>query len=158
MQGDRELIFCFIGGGSEFRRIQRSLAEGRDSAPVNIVCIPYQPLEALSASLSAADLHVVVMGEPFVGLVHPCKVYNILNVGTPFLYIGPAPSHVTDIYSAGANGICLRATHGEVKRVIEHINSVRHRAQRTSKETVKLLETFRKDIVLPQLVSTLENP
>ena len=28
MQGDRELIFCFIGGGSEFRRIQRSLAEG----------------------------------------------------------------------------------------------------------------------------------
>jgi colanic acid biosynthesis glycosyl transferase WcaI len=158
MQGDRELIFCFIGGGSEFRRIQRSLAEGRDSAPVNIVCIPYQPLEALSASLSAADLHVVVMGEPFVGLVHPCKVYNILNVGTPFLYIGPARSHVTDIYSAGANGICLRATHGEVKRVIEHINSIRHRPQRTSKESIKLLETFRKDSVLPQLVSTLENP
>ena len=42
------------------------------------------------ASLSSADLHVVVMGDPFVGIVHPCKVYNIRTLGIPYLYIGPA--------------------------------------------------------------------
>jgi hypothetical protein len=31
--------------------------------------------------------------------VHPCKVYNILAVNKPFLYIGPSSSHVCDIMS-----------------------------------------------------------
>ena len=51
----------------------------------------------VAGSLSAADLHVVVMGEAFVGIVHPCKIYNILAVGAPVLYLGPCPSHVTEI-------------------------------------------------------------
>jgi hypothetical protein len=28
------------------------------------------------------------MGNEFVGIVHPSKLYNILTVGSPFLYIG----------------------------------------------------------------------
>jgi len=88
------IAFCFIGGGSEFTRVQ-AFASAQQLA--NIVCLPYQPLEQLSASLSAADLHVVVMGDAFVGIVHPCKVYNIMTVGIPFVYIGPEQSHVSDI-------------------------------------------------------------
>ena len=65
----------------------------------NVKSLPYQPLSDLLKSLSAADLHVVVMGDPFVGIVHPCKVYNIMSIGAPTLYIGPTPSHVTDIAS-----------------------------------------------------------
>src|SRR6266699_3329465 len=68
--------------------------------PTNIVCLPYQPLSALAGSLSAADLHVVVMGEPFVGIVHPCKIYNVLAVCAPVLYLGPRPNHVTEILDA----------------------------------------------------------
>ena len=37
------------------------------------------------------------MGDQFVGIVHPCKIYNILAVKRPFLYIGPKDSHVSDI-------------------------------------------------------------
>ena len=44
-------------------------------------------------------IHVVVMGDPFVGLIHPCKIYNILRLGTPVLYIGPAESHITDLWT-----------------------------------------------------------
>src|SRR5205807_812373 len=69
----------------------------------SIRCLPYQPLSELAASLSAADLHVVVMGEPFVGIVHPCKIYNILNVGAPVLYIGPSPSHITEMMGKGGD-------------------------------------------------------
>jgi colanic acid biosynthesis glycosyl transferase WcaI len=104
-----EIVFCFVGGGSEFGKV-KAFAEQRGLR--NIICLPYQPLEELSASLSAADLHVVVMGDAFVGIVHPCKIYNILRLGIPFLYIGPAESHVTEL----AEGIFAR--HGEVDKVV----------------------------------------
>ena len=40
---------------------------------------------------------MVVMGGPFVGIIHPCKIYNVMREGAPFLYIGPPQSHVMDI-------------------------------------------------------------
>lgn len=99
-----EIAFCFVGGGSEFRKV-RAFAESRGLS--NIHTIPYQPLNRLAASLSAADLHLVVMGDPFVGIVHPSKVYNIRRLGIPFLYIGPDPSHVTELSPAA------RFAHGD---------------------------------------------
>ena len=79
-------------------------ANRKKSAPLrpsmilnNIVCLKYQPLDELAGVLSAADLHAVVMGEEFVGIVHPCKIYNVLAVGSPFLYVGPDESHIADI-------------------------------------------------------------
>jgi hypothetical protein len=64
---------------------RKQRAEVGDPSTINsplstIHCLPYQPLDQLAGSLSAADLHVVVMGNVFVGLVHPCKIYNILSV------------------------------------------------------------------------------
>lgn len=106
--------FAFVGGGSEFKKVQAFAAEHHLN---NMTCLPYQPLERLSASLSAADLQVVVMGDPFVGLVHPCKIYNLLRLGLPILYIGPATSHITDLYQApSTQGLppLHRLAHGEV--------------------------------------------
>src|SRR5207253_8473991 len=94
LRDNSEIAFCFVGGGSEFVKVKSFAAE---RGLENILCLPYQPLAGLSASLSAADLHVVVMGDEFAGIVHPCKIYNILSVGAPFLYIGPTESHVVDI-------------------------------------------------------------
>jgi glycosyltransferase involved in cell wall biosynthesis len=96
LKAREEITFCFVGGGSEQAKVKEFVQRHELS---NVKCLPYQPLSELSHSLSAADLHVVVMGESFVGIVHPCKVYNILSVGAPVLYIGPTPSHVTDIAS-----------------------------------------------------------
>jgi hypothetical protein len=90
LQRDDNVVFCFVGGGSEFQKV-REFAQGNCLS--NIICLPYQPREQLSGSLSAADLHAVVMGDRFKGLVHPCKVYNIIAIGVPFLYIGPDESH-----------------------------------------------------------------
>src|SRR5580693_686820 len=112
-----EIVFCFVGGGSEFPTVSR-FAEAHNLA--NIRCLPYQPLADLSASLSAADLHVVVMGDPLVGIVHTCKIYNIMCIGAPVLYVGPSKSHVMDI--AAGNGIPLHsANHGDVDLVVRRI-------------------------------------
>jgi hypothetical protein len=105
-----------VGGGSGWKAAKEY---ARDHRLANVKCFPYQPLELLSASLSAADLHVVVMGDPFVGIVHPCKIYNVLacvaqarmrptpaspadssesRPGQPgILYIGPKSSHIMDL-------------------------------------------------------------
>jgi len=112
-----EIVFCFVGGGSEFPTVG-NFAKVHNLT--NIRCLPYQPLADLSASLSSADLHVVVMGDPLVGIVHTCKIYNIMCIGAPVLYIGPSKSHVMDI--AAGNGIPLAsATHGDVDLVVRRI-------------------------------------
>jgi putative colanic acid biosynthesis glycosyltransferase WcaI len=110
-----DIAFCFVGGGSEFRKV-REFAASRNLS--NIRSIPYRPLDQLSASLSAADLHLVVMGDPFVGIVHPCKVYNIRQLGIPFLYIGPEPSHVTELAPAA------RFPHGDVEGVVRFLSRI----------------------------------
>ena len=136
-----ELVFCFVGGGSEQAKV-------RASGLSNVRCLPYQPLDELSASLSAADLHVVVMGEEFVGIVHPCKVYNILAVGAPVLYIGPEPSHVTDIASQHGKFFCSR--HGDVDGVVAAILEA---TQAPARQTVK---SFSKESLLSELIALIE--
>lgn len=122
LKTEPEIHFCFVGGGSEFSRVQEFAR--RHELP-NVLCLPYQPMAQLAGSLSAADLHVVVMGLPFVGLVHPCKVYNILAVQAPILYIGPEPSHVTDLFEAmGDSSRCAKAAPGEVEKVLGHIHRI----------------------------------
>jgi colanic acid biosynthesis glycosyl transferase WcaI len=112
LQDREEIVFCFIGGGSEFPKVQNYAAE---RGLRNVRCLPYQPLTSLSGSLSSADLHVVIMGDAFVGIVHPSKIYNIHQVGAPFLYIGPAASSVAEAAPQSS------FRHGDVKGVAEFI-------------------------------------
>jgi hypothetical protein len=152
-----EIVFCFVGGGSEFHKV-KSYAAGHGLS--NIVCLPYQPLDKLAASLSAADLHVVVMGDAFAGIVHPCKIYNILRIGSPFLYIGPGQSHVVDILSQieEGEGVARVARHGEVERVVEHIMEGALSAGETAvTEENRLSSRFAKEALLPLLIDMLEN-
>ena len=122
-RNDPGVAFCFVGGGSEFQRVKTRLAA--EQLP-NVLCLPYQPLDQLSASLSAADLHVVVMGNPFVGLIHPCKIYNILAVAAPILYLGPEPSHVTEILAQlGDQHAFGSVRHGDVEPLVREIIRLR---------------------------------
>jgi len=143
--------FCFIGGGSEQQKVQR-FAERHELT--NIKCLPYQPLAELSASLSAADLHVVVMGDAFIGIVHPCKVYNIIAVGSRVLYIGPDESHVTDLASY-LNGRLSTARHNDYLTVVQHILKASTSPQERRDHTPH--SPYLKDTVVPQLCAILES-
>jgi len=145
-----EIVFCLVGGGSVFRTIRREV----DLRGIrNVVCIPYQPISELSASLSAADLHIVVMGDPFVGIVHPCKIYNILSVGTPFLYVGPQESHVSDILVQQPRlGYAHR--HGDVDDVVDSITTACE--QRSSISARTIAEQFSSKLLVPEMVYAVE--
>jgi glycosyltransferase involved in cell wall biosynthesis len=141
-----EIVFCFVGGGSEQVKVRDRAAE---HGLTNVKCLPYQPLNELAGSLSAADLHVVVMGDRFVGIVHPCKVYNIMSVGAPTLYIGPTPSHVTDIASQQQYRFFI-AAHGDVEGVVKAVlDAVQPRERQP-------VISFAKHILLPQLIDVIE--
>ncbi len=150
---DTKIAFCFVGGGSEQAKVAGFAAANKLT---NIHCLPYQPIEALAGVLSAADLHVAVMGEAFVGIVHPCKVYNILAVGAPLLYVGPAESSIVDV-ACQLNGRLqfYPAEHGEVSRVVDHIRSaVTARTERS--DPGELDGQFSQSILLPRFISLLE--
>jgi colanic acid biosynthesis glycosyl transferase WcaI len=149
LRDDAGLAFCFIGGGSGFTKVQ---AFARDHHLENILCLPYRPLEALSASLSAADLHVVVMGNPLVGIVHPCKIYNVMSLGIPVLYIGPAESHIRDL---GSREWLLPANHGAVDEIVQRILTARRRGpQRFQDECLRALE-FAQSVQLMRLLKAV---
>tara|TARA_B110000196_G_scaffold266398_1_gene239671 strand:+ start:156 stop:572 length:417 start_codon:yes stop_codon:yes gene_type:complete len=61
------------------------------------VSLPYQPLDQIKYSLSAADLHIVSLGNDMSGIVHPCKIYGALSIGRPVLTLGPKESYLNDI-------------------------------------------------------------
>ncbi|MGV3710313.1 MAG: glycosyltransferase family 4 protein, partial [Gemmatimonas sp.] len=84
------LVFLFVGGGAARHEVDRCGLR-------NVRSLPYQPLAALHESLSAADVHVVSLGNAVVGMVHPCKVYGAMAVARPILLFGPAQNHVTDL-------------------------------------------------------------
>jgi glycosyltransferase involved in cell wall biosynthesis len=198
LASDPGIVFCFVGGGSEWRKIKEEMEEGRkQKAEIggqgaedggqwpedrssstetgagepdfsfqlsafsfsNVICLPYQPLGQLAGSLSAADLHVVVMGNAFVGLVHPCKIYNILGVAAPVLYIGPRPSHLSEMLDElDHEHPCAAVAHGEVDRVIREIERLRRDSRSTSRLTpTRVRSLFSQEVLLPRLVEELES-
>ncbi len=89
-----DIVFAFIGGGVGKDDVRRTIATHN---PGNILDLPYQPLDKIKYSLSAADLHVVTVGPQVVGVVHPCKVYGAMAVARPILLVAPDPCHASDI-------------------------------------------------------------
>ena len=150
----QDIAFLFVGGGSEHATVG---SFARQHGLTNVLCLPYQPFRELSASLSAADLHVVVLGDAFVGIVHPSKIYNVLQVGVPFLYLGPSPSHVTDLIPPHAEGDwAFHAGHGDVDKLVAHITGCATRGLRRSPAEAELAAQFSESVVVSFLLRAIE--
>lgn len=147
--------FLFVGGGSEMSKVK---AFREAHALGSILTLPYQPLDKLAASLSSADLHIVVLGDAFAGIVHPCKIYNILTLGLPFLGIGPEQSHLNDLASRlHEPGFAFQARHGDVTRVLACLEMAAQAGFRgTSEESKKVAAEFSREILCRRMVSILE--
>lgn len=117
LQNDRELTFLFVGGGIGKREVDASTA-------TNIRSLPYQPMAQLRESLSAADVHIVSIGNEVVGMVHPCKVYGAMAVARPILLLGPADNHVADLLRQ--EGIGWHLAHGDVDGAVATIRTIRN--------------------------------
>lgn len=105
LRDDARFAFVFVGGGIGKHAVDAL-------AGPTILSLPYQPLDRLRYSLSAADVHLVTIGDDLVGIVHPCKVYGAMAAARPILLIGPERSHVGDLLEREEFG--WRVAHGDV--------------------------------------------
>src|SRR5205814_3260316 len=110
-----DIVFMFIGGGSGKKDVEDAILAGA----TNIISLPYQPLADIKYSLSAADVHLVTVGDDIVGIVHPCKIYGAMAVARPVLLLGPNPSHVADLLDKHRFG--WQVAHGDIDGMVRAI-------------------------------------
>jgi colanic acid biosynthesis glycosyl transferase WcaI len=108
------LVFVFIGGGVIKKEIDAMIEREH---PANIVSLPYQPIESIRYSLSAADVHAVSIANEAVGVIHPCKIYGAMAVGRPILALGPRRSHAGELVEREQIGWACE--HRDVDRLVE---------------------------------------
>ncbi len=116
LKAEPDIKFLFVGGGSAKKQVEEYI---RNHELANAVSLPYQPLADLKNSLSAADVHIVSLGEEMVGIIHPCKIYGAMAAARPILFLGPEPSHISDLLNQHEIGVQIR--HGDVNGAVEAI-------------------------------------
>ena len=113
-----------------------------------------------AAPLNPVEVEVIHLFVQLSGaLGHPCKIYNILAVGAPVIYIGPKPSHVTEILDRlGDEHLFIRVAHGEADFLAEKIRNLRQQTAGIQRPlTQKATDAFSKDVLLPKLIGVLED-
>lgn len=123
-KNDPRIAFVFIGEGVRKRGVVDWIATHRLE---NALSLPYQPLSDVPHSLSAADVHVVSIGEGLSGIIHPCKIYGAMAVSRPILLLGPIPNYASTLVDSNRIGWLI--AHGDVagmQAVLEQIAAAEH--------------------------------
>jgi hypothetical protein len=100
----------------------------------------------------------VVLGSAMVGTIHPSKLYNILAVGSPVLYVGPERSHITDAMEKN-NGInaYVRVDFGDVPGLTAWLAADWANWREGGRTMVGPdARNYSQDLLLPQLVQIVE--
>jgi colanic acid biosynthesis glycosyl transferase WcaI len=121
LKDDTNLKFLFVGGGHGKKEVERYIQQYQLT---NVLSLPYQPIADLKYSLTAADVHIVSLGQGMVGIIHPCKIYGAMSAGKPILFLGPSPSHITDLLDQHPIG--LHVSHGDVQSAVGMIERFRN--------------------------------
>lgn len=104
-RGHDRIAFVFIGEGVRKAEVTQWIDKHHVT---NARALPYQPLADLHWSLSAADVHVVSVGEDLSGIIHPCKIYGAMSVSRPILLLGPIPNYASELVAANNIGWLVR--------------------------------------------------
>jgi glycosyltransferase involved in cell wall biosynthesis len=87
----KDTIFLCIGAGQAWDQVKKQVLErGLD----NVVLKPYQDRTSLGVSLSIGDVHLITQKPETLGLIVPSKLYGVMAVGRPVVYVGPKESEV----------------------------------------------------------------
>jgi glycosyltransferase involved in cell wall biosynthesis len=118
-QKKSDFLFVFVGEGGEKKKMEERVAEYQMT---NVKFKPYQPRENLEAMLSAADWQLVVMGSEHIGIVHPCKIYNMLSIAQPIVYVGDEDSHIGEMLRELGEAV-IRVGHGQTEALVEQLEN-----------------------------------
>ncbi|MEL7111461.1 MAG: glycosyltransferase family 4 protein [Pseudomonadota bacterium] len=147
-----QLAWLYIGGGAGLENLKKHLPN-----EARVEFRPYQPISALSLSLSVADIHLVSLDPACEGLIVPSKFYGILAVDRPVIFLGDPNGAIARDLSETPNGLVLDSTQPEtwslqIERFLSGLQkSSDHSRVRTAKEmtdaSIARWEAVLKDVV-----------
>ena len=105
LRDDDRILFAMIGEGARKKWLE---ARARAMGLTNVKFLPYQPVEGLAESLSAADVHLVPLAPGAAGCLVPSKIYGILAVGRPFIAMMEETAEVAQIARRDRVGFVVR--------------------------------------------------
>jgi glycosyltransferase involved in cell wall biosynthesis len=114
-----DVRFVFVGGGKHMSQLQ---AYCEEHGLNNAVFKPYQPREAIRASLSLADLHLISQADAMTGLLVPSKLYGIMAAGRASVFIGKAEAEVGRVLKETGSGRVVAV--GDVAGLTDTITSL----------------------------------
>jgi len=94
LRDDAGIRFEFIGRGKHLEFIEQEIKDG-ELAQCRVQ--DYVPQAQLNESLNQADVCLVTLARGYEGLIVPSKIYGIMAVGKPALYIGPPFGEIPDL-------------------------------------------------------------
>lgn len=148
LSDDERFVFLFIGGGKGKKAVDDFISS---EEPGQVLSLPYQPLEKIKYSLSAADIHLVSMGAPMIGCVHPCKFYGSMSLAKPILYLGPPDSHIGKVIrETGAGWQIDHDNPSELVEVIKAASSDQNLTTIGEKGRQKINSSLSKEILCQQ--------
>lgn len=102
LESEKDIIFLFIGDGTEKNDLERFVA-GHNLK--NVVFLPFQPRENILNSLNACDVSIVSIKRGMEGKLVPSKLYGSLAVGRPVIGICSQDSEVAAIIEDNRCGL-----------------------------------------------------
>ena len=104
------MCVLFVGEGQGKTRLEDWVCRERME---NVRFVGYQAKEHLRYSLSAGNIHLVTLRGEMEGLSVPSKVYGIMAVGRPVVFIGPERSEVAALVRDAGCGEVFAPGEGE---------------------------------------------
>jgi len=118
--------WLFVGGGAQLAKLK---AETERRGDRNVLFEPYQPRDALSASLSAPDVHLISLRPGLEGRIVPSKYYGIAAAGRPAIFIGDPDGEIARILTTTGTGLVVAEGDGDsLARAIVGLASARRTA------------------------------
>lgn len=101
---DPYIAFLFIGGGPRRPEIERQALE---RGLGNLRYLDYFPRRELRHSLSLGDVHLICLRQDAVGISVPGKLYGIMAVARPAVFVGPARSEPAQVIEETGCGVVI---------------------------------------------------
>jgi glycosyltransferase involved in cell wall biosynthesis len=99
-----DLVFLFVGDGPRRPALE---ALARQLGLANVRFLPPQPRARLAESLSVGDVHLVTLRAGCERCVFPSKLYGILAVARPVIYVGPPAGELADAVRRTGAGLAV---------------------------------------------------
>jgi glycosyltransferase involved in cell wall biosynthesis len=117
---EKDIFFVIIGEGEKQQLVSSLIKKNQLD---NCMLLPWQTIDMLPYSLSAADLSVVTLGKEASGLSIPSKIFSLMSVGSPVMCIADLESELVSLVNRCQIGACFLET--EIEAMIAFIQAVK---------------------------------